>query len=150
MISTYDMTKVDIPYGILHDQKLKGVKCENNKMIFTFDIAIYPEDYTNDYYKQFVEYNHCDMIVELCEEPFNYYNLQSCPNNKGRFKGLSLNRNDFLNAINNTTSATFIECSAACREFTIELAVSWKNGRYKKYSLCYATLDAVKVEWKWY
>ena len=33
-----------MPYGVLHDQKLNSVKCENNQMIFTFDIKIFPQN----------------------------------------------------------------------------------------------------------
>ena len=32
------ISHISMPYGVLHDQKLNSVKCENNQMIFTFDI----------------------------------------------------------------------------------------------------------------
>lgn len=31
------ISHISMPYGVLHDQKLNSVKCENNQMIFTFD-----------------------------------------------------------------------------------------------------------------
>lgn len=155
MTETFDMTTVNIPYGVLHDQKLKSVKCEDNKMIFTFEIKIYPENYMNDYYKKYENYQYCDMIVEMYDEPFNYLCFEGSPNNRGKYKGISLNREDFLDAINKASSCTFVECSTSYREFRIELCIGFykakqKYRKYKKYNMCYATLDAKNVSWKWY
>lgn len=35
------ISHISMPYGVLHDQKLNSVKCENNQMIFTFDIKYF-------------------------------------------------------------------------------------------------------------
>lgn len=155
MIEVFNMNTVDIPYGILHDQKLKSVKCENNKMIFTFEIEIFPEDYTNDFYKKYEKYHYCNMIIEMFDEPFNYLSFEGCPNKHGKYNGISLNREDFLDAINNANSCTFVECSATSREFRVELCIGFykakrKYKKYKKYSMCYATFEAKNVSWKWY
>ena len=155
MTSEFDMSTVKIPYGVLHDSELTGVSCENNSMIFSFKFDIYPEDYTDDFYKQYESFKHCDMIVEMNEEPFNYFRLETCMNNSGKFQGLCLNREDFLNVINNASNVTFVECAVSYREFTVELCVDYyhakgKYKKYKKYHMCYITLDAAKVKWKWY
>ncbi|MBQ9531686.1 MAG: hypothetical protein IJR70_06400 [Eubacterium sp.] len=155
MISEFDMSAVNIPYGVLHDSSLTSVKCENNKMIFSFDIEIFPQDYTDDFYKQYEKFKKCNMIVEMAEEPFNYFSLLTCINNRGKFKGLSLNREDFLYAVNSATKATFIECSSTYSEFKIELSVSYHNAKgkarkYKKYDMFNITLDAKKVIWEWF
>ncbi|MGN0457767.1 MAG: hypothetical protein ACI4IL_02195 [Eubacterium sp.] len=155
MTSEFDMSRVDMPYGVLHDQKLSKVTSDNNKMIFTFDIEIYPQNYTDDFYKQYEDYKHCDMIVEMQEEPFNYFQFVSCPGKNGKFKGLDLGREEFIDIINNASSATFVECSATYGEFRIELCVNYYNAknkykRYKKYGMCYITLDAKKIIWNWY
>ena len=151
MTEKFNLSEVNIPYGILHDQKLKEVKCENNKLIFTFDIKIYPEDYTNEFYKTYLDYKCCDMIVYMNDEPFNYFSLIKSPDNHGKFSGLSLNREEFLNALNSSSEATFVECSTTYGEFTIELSIWYnKKCRYKKYNMCYALVDCKTVEWKWY
>lgn len=69
------ISHISMPYGVLHDQKLNSVKCENNQMIFTFDIKIFPQDYVGDCYKQYECYKHCDMIVAMKEESFNDFIL---------------------------------------------------------------------------
>ena len=155
MLEVFNLSEINIPYGILHDQRLNEVKCEGNRFVFTFDIKIHPEDYTNDYYKQYLDYKHCDMIVCMNDEPFNYFRMISALNNKGEFKGISLNREDFLEALNNSDSVTFVDCSATYNEFAIELCASFykakgKFKKYKKYGMCYALIDTEKVEWKWY
>ncbi len=154
MISEFDMSTVDIPYGVLHDSSLNGVTCENDKMIFSFDINIYPEDYTDDFYKQYEGFKHCNMIVEMAKEPWNYFALETSINNHGKFKGLSMNRETFLATVNSAVNATFVECAVSYREFKIELSVDLYNAKvkrkYKKYGMCYITLDATKVTWEWY
>ena len=155
MTSEFDMSRIDIPYGILHDQKLINVKIENDKMIFTFDIEIYPQNYTDDFYKQYVGFKHCDMIVDMSEEPFNYFQFVSCPDAKGKFKGLSLEREEFIDVINKASSVTFVECSVAYGEFRIELCIGYYDAKgqyrkYNKYSMCNITLDAKKITWNWY
>lgn len=63
-----------MPYGVLHDQILKKAHFKDNKMIFTFDIEIYPQDFLDDtYYEKFKDFKHCDMIVELAGETDNYF-----------------------------------------------------------------------------
>ena len=155
MLEVFNLSNINIPYGILHDQKLKSVKYEDNRLIFTFDIKIYPEDYTNDYYKTYLEYKHCDMIVYMNAEPFNYFRMLSCPNKRGQLKGLDLNGDDFLEALNNANSVTFVECATTYREFSIELCADFYNAKgifrkFKNYNMCYATIDTDKVEWNWY
>ena len=59
------ISHISMPYGVLHDQKLNSVKCENNQMIFTFDIKIFPQNYVGDCYKQYECYKHCDMIEAM-------------------------------------------------------------------------------------
>lgn len=155
MTEVFDMTTTDIPYGAIHDQKLKSVKCEDNKMIFTFDINLFSDDYDVDFYEKYRNYHYCDMIVEMNDEPFNYFSFESCINNRGKYKGISFNREDFLDAINNTSRCTFVECLTAYKEIRIELCIGFykakqKYRKYKKYDMCYATLDAKNVSWKWY
>ena len=38
METVFDMASINYPYGVLHDQKLKSVRNEDNKFIFTFDM----------------------------------------------------------------------------------------------------------------
>lgn len=154
MTNEFDMSTIKIPYGVLHDAKLKGVSEADNRMIFSFDFDLSPEDYEPEFYERYAGFKHCDMIVEMTDEPWNYFFLQTCLNGRGRFLGQSLGREEFVNAINNATEASFLECTAGYREFRIELAVNFfraKEGyhKYRKYVLCYITLDAKRIEWAW-
>ena len=132
-----------MPYGVLHDQKLNSVKCENNQMIFTFDIKIFPQNYVGDCYKQYECYKHCDMIVAMKEESFNDFNFVSATDKNGKFEGISLSQ------------AEFIDCFANNTELKIELSVNYYGAekqykKYRKFSICNITLSAEKVTWNWY
>ena len=155
METVFDMSTIDYPYGVLHDQKLSSVKIEDNKFIFTFDIELFKDNYYDEeVYEKYKSYKHCDMTVEMNDEPFNYFELVSSINSKGKFKGLSLNRENFVDVINNATSTTFVLCSATYGEFKIELSVYFdKRSKYKtynKYGMFKITLDAKKVTWNYY
>ena len=154
METVFDMSSVNYPYGVLHDQKLKSVKNEDNKFIFSFDIELFEDDYDKEIFEKYKNFKHCDMIVELNDEPFNYFELVESINSKGKFKGLSLNRENFIEAINYATTATFISCSATYGEFRIELCVYFdkkrKYKKYGKYDMCYITLDAKNITWNYY
>ena len=144
METVFDMANINYPYGVLHDQKLKSVRNEDNKFIFTFDIEVF-DDYDEEIFEKYKNYKRCDMTVEMNNEPFNYFELISSINNKGKFKGLSLNRENFVDVINNATSSSFVSCSATYGEFKIELCVY-----YNKYGMFQITLDAKKVTWNYY
>lgn len=149
------ISHISMPYGVLHDQKLNSVKCENNQMIFTFDIKIFPQDYVGDCYKQYECYKHCDMIVAMKEESFNDFNFVSATDKNGKFEGISLSQAEFINAINNAYTAEFIDCFANNSELKIELSVNYYGAekqykKYRKFSICNITLSAEKVTWNWY
>ncbi len=153
METVFDMSAVNYPYGVLHDQELRSVKNEDNKFIFRFDIKLFKNDYDEEIYEKYKSCKHCDMTVEMNDEPFNYFELVSAINTKGKFKGIRLNRKDFVEMINGATTATFVSCSATDGEFKIELCVYFdKKGKMKKYSkydMCNITLDAKRVVWNY-
>lgn len=154
MTEELDLTKLIVPYGILQFQRLKEVKCNDNKMTFKFDIDENPDNLL-DCFKPYARFKHCDMTVEMTNEPFNYFYLKSDSDRKGKFKGLILGQEELLNIVNNAYNVTLNECSATAKEFTIELCLSFDNatGKLKKYrafQLCIIKLNADKVEWNWY
>ena len=73
MTSELDISTINIPYGVLHDSILTGVKCKNNFMTFSFDIQIYPEDYTNDFYKQYKKYDMCYITLDATKVKWKWY-----------------------------------------------------------------------------
>lgn len=154
METVFDMTSVNYPYGVLHDQKLKSVKNDDNKFIFSFDIELFEDDYDKEIFEKYKNFKRCDMIVEMNSEPFNYFELVSAINTKGKFKGIRLNRKDFVEMINGATTATFVSCSATYGEFKIELDAYFskkeKYKKYNKYGMFQITLDAKKVTWNYY
>lgn len=149
------ISHISMPYGVLHDQKLKSVKCENNRMIFTFDIKIFPQNYVGDFYKQYESYKHCDMIVDMKDELFNDFRFVSETDKNGKFKGITLSQAEFVNAINNAYTAEFVDCFASNSKLKIELSVNYYGAekqykKYRKFSLCNITLSSEKVTWNWY
>ncbi len=156
MTEQFDMSSVNYPYGILHDQKLSKVTLDESKMVFTFDIVIYPNNYYDETFRKYENFKHCDMVVEIQDEPYNDIKFVTNVNGKGKFSGLSVNESEFIDIINNASSAEFVGCSATCcGEFRIQLAIGFYNakGKYKKYNkydMCYITLDATTVKWNWY
>ena len=154
MINEFDMSRIDIPYGVLHDQCLSNVNCKNNNMIFSFDIEIYPQNYSSGFYKQYETFKHCEMSVNMCDESGNEFILDTL-NLHGKIRGLSLSREEFLEAINSGIKATFVECYVTHNAITIELWVDFYNAKgkckkYKKFNNCYISLYATKIKWTWY
>lgn len=155
MTRELDLATMGVPYGVLHDQRLSSVKLEDDKMIFSFCIELYKEDYTEDIYNKYKEYKHCDMTVELCDLQLNEYSFKTSVKKDGTFKGISLNRDAFIDVINNASHATLIECSMACNEFRIELSTGFYDAKrpykkYNKYSVIEIVLYAKQVTWNWY
>ncbi len=153
MIEKFDITKLNIPYGALHDQKLKSVKLENNKMIFTFDINIFEQNYYDkDFFNKYSGFSHCDMVVEMCEDAFNYYEFSTAVNKHSKIETICLNVNDFMDIINHYYESEFIDCYVSHHSFKIELCIKHYNAqrKYKKYDICNVELDAKNIIWNWY
>ena len=53
METIFDMANINYPYGVLHDQKLKSVRNEDNKFIFTFDIEVFKDYYDEEIYEKY-------------------------------------------------------------------------------------------------
>lgn len=154
-----ELASLEIPYGVLHDQILRKVTCRDNSMIFTFDIRLFPEDYNygQDVYETYLPYKHCDMTVDMTKEPLGYFLLESAVDRNGKYRGLSLDRSDFLEAANHADEMTFLSCGvgAACREFHILFGIHFRHPtgtyrKYRKYGMCRVELSAERVRWKWY
>ncbi len=154
MKEIFDLTTVNIPYGVLHDQRLKEVKHEDKKWIFTFDIEVYPQDYIGDFYKTYQPYKHCDMVVE-CADDYCDCCLLSAVNSKGKFEGLEIADNNVSDVINNAPMASFIGCFADGNLLKIEFGINYYNAKgkyesFKNYCQCCLSLMANKLEWNWY
>ena len=154
MQSELDISKAMIPYGVLHDQVLTDVQYENGRMTFRFAIRLFPEDYPEETYQKYAAFRRCDMIVTLSPEPFLYFYLETCPDRHERYRGWRLDSAEFLDVVRRAGTVTFLECSAACRELQVELAVNFlkAKGKYRKYrksAVCRLVLDATGVQWKW-
>lgn len=157
MTTELELSKMDIPYGILHDQKLQKVICHDNTMRFTFDVQMFPDDYAEDIMQKFSPYTHCDMVVEMTKEPFNYFLLETAVDRHDRYRGRSLSRTDFLDVANHADEMTFLSCGvdATCREFHVLFGMHFAHPKgaykkYRKYGMCRVELSAERVQWKWY
>lgn len=156
MESSFDLAKVEIPYGVLHDQVLEKVMCQDNTMTFTFSVRLFPEDLAHDTFENYLPYTHCDMCVDLAKEPFNYFLLETALDRRSKYHGLSLGRAEFLDAANHADEMTFLSCGVDpnVREFQVLFGIHFRpKGAYKKfrkYGMCRVELNAERVRWKWY
>lgn len=146
MITKFDLSTMDIPYGVLHDECLKHVRRENNQMILTFDIS--EHESKSEFNQIFAKYKHCEMIITMTDDALNTYILQTAINGNGEFKGKSISETEFITAINNA-AATFIGCTASELKLCIELNACFKNKKYRQYCSCFIELEADNVKWKW-
>ena len=157
MESCLDIASIEMDYGVLHDQRCTTVVCRDNTMTFTFDIHLCPDDYAEDVYKKYQPYSRCDMLVEMTEEPFHYFLLETAVGRNNQYHGLSLGRTAFLDVANHADAITFLSCGvdAACREFHILFGISFRQRKrayrkFRKYGMCRVELSAKRVQWKWY
>ena len=68
METVFDMANINYPCGVLHDQKLKSVRNEDNKFIFTFDIELFKEDYYDEeIYEKYKEKENTDYRHSTCD-----------------------------------------------------------------------------------
>lgn len=156
MTESITLKDIDIPYGVLHDQKLLSAKKEDNKIIFTFEIKLYEQNFSNpDIYSKFREYNRCDMIIELCKDsPVNDIMLTYIHGKHNKINGYYIDTDEFVEAMNDC-DAEFITFFTNGIELIIQLSIT--NGfhsnqyrKYKKCNNCTAEFEAAKAAWKWY
>ena len=66
MKTEFELSNANIPYGVLHDQILSDLKYENGELIFTFDIEIFENDYTDkSVYEKFKNFLKSSITVSL-------------------------------------------------------------------------------------
>lgn len=154
MTEVFDTNKVNIPYGVLHDQNLVNIEYNDKELILSFRIELYKEDYTEEIYNKYKDYNYCEMKVELSNTEDCYCYLCDFINKKGEFSGIEIELErlkDFLFASNYTQ---FLSCMANSNSLQIDFATSFydakgKYRKYKHYSSLDVTLPAKNVTWEW-
>lgn len=154
MVEKLFLKNMSIPYGVLHDQKLFCVKQENGRLIFTFLIDIFEQNYLSDFYLKYKDFNRCDMIVELGEEDDDSYQLLTPVDRHNKFHGLLIDKEEFLNSVNDAV-ATFDDSLTNGYSFTVNLDINFYNSqkfkKYKKYSTCLIEIYTDKsVSFEWY
>ena len=95
------------------------------------------------------------MIIEMPEYSDPNLQFQTTANSKGEFKGVQLEVDDFVYALNNASSAEFVDCYVRCGEVIIDLAVGFYDAKddwkkYKNYTWCVINTEASKLKWNWY
>lgn len=156
MNTEFDVYGFNLPCGLIHDQKLSNIKIENDTIVLTFDIELYPQNYSDDtVYNQYKDFKHCEMIIEMpeCSDP--NLQFQTTANSKGVFKGIQLEVDDFVDALNNASSAEFVDCYVRCGEVIVDLDVGFYDAKgdfkkYKNYIWCVINTEASKLKWNWY
>ena len=156
MENSLEIADIEIPYGVLHDQVIEKVTCQDNTMVFTFAIRLFPDDYADDIYEKYSPYAHCDMCVDLAKEPFNYFLLETALDRRSKYCGLSLGRAEFSDVANHADEMTFLSCGVDpnVRELQVLFVIQFRQKgayrKYRKYGMCRVELNAERVRWNWY
>ena len=155
MKTDFEISSVNIPYGVLHDQKLKSMKYIDDEIMFTFDIELYPHDYPDDTYDKYKNYKYCDMKVQLSSKEDNYCCLSSCLDKNDEYKGLEITIEELCDLSKNANYLLFNTCLSNGNEFRILFSFGFYDakGKYKKYK-DYASLEMIllvkNASWNWY
>lgn len=151
MVERLLLKNMSIPYGVLHDQKLLCVKQENGRLIFTFEIEIFENNYIGEWYLKYKDFNRCDMIVKLGSEDDDEYHFLTAVDSHNNFQGLLIDKHEFLNFANDA-KVTFVDCHANGYSFTVNFDINSCNSqKFKKYSMCNIEIYTDKsVSFKWY
>lgn len=151
MVEKMLLKNMSIPYGVLHDQKLLCVKQENGRLIFTFEIEIFENNYIGEWYLKYKDFNRCDMIVKLGSEDDDEYHFLTAVDSHNKFHGLLIDKEKFLNFANDA-KVTFVDCHANGYSFTVNFDINSCNSqKFKKYSMCNIEIYTDKsVSFKWY
>ena len=82
MTENLQLNTINIPSGMLHDQRLLSANLTDNKLIFSFEIYLNDKEYSgSDFYEKYKRFNRCDMIVQMKNEPINDFALISSVDN---------------------------------------------------------------------
>lgn len=154
MVEKMLLKNMSIPYGVLYDQKLLYVKQENVRLVFTFDIEIFENNYSDEIYLKYKDFNRCDMIVKLGSEDDDEYHFLTAVDSHNKFHGLLIDKEKFLNSVNDA-KVTFVDCRANEYSFAVNLDINFCNSqnfkKYKRYSTCSIEIYTDKsVRFKWY
>ena len=157
MTENLQLNTINIPSGMLHDQRLLSANLTDNQLIFSFEIYLNDKEYSgSDFYEKYKRFNRCDMIVQMKNEPINDFYLISSVDKHGKFVGFDMKIDEFISVINKSESA-FLFCYTNGFIFRVEFATNFYNSKgmkkykkYKKYNTCHAEIEAESVSWNWY
>lgn len=154
MIEKFRLDSIDIPYGLLHDQRLMSASLNGNQLTFSFDTNFNENDYIDgEFYERYKGFNRCDMIVQLKKDGDHEFNLTSSVDKHRKFNGLTMDIDEFTNLINKS-EATFLSCYTNGYILKIEFGVNFYNSKdmskYRKYTMFSVDLEAESVSCNWY
>ena len=156
MKTEFELSNANIPYGVLHDQILSDLKYENGELIFTFDIEIFENDYTDkSVYKKFKNFKKCEMKISLdnCED--TEISLAECIGKSGKYKALVIPIEKLIEISKIANYISFYTCLTNGYELEIKLSSGFydakgKFKKYKEFASIEMTLYASKITWNWY
>lgn len=155
MIESIELNSVNIPYGVLHDQKLKNIEIINNTITFTFEIELYQNDYPKEIYNKYKAYKHCKMDVELLDNDDISCYLYYCIDKKGKFSGVEIQLDELQEFLDASNYMQFLTCMTNGCSFLMQFSIGFFDGKgkfkkFKHYSSLDLTVQAKNVSWKWY
>ena len=146
---------VQIPYGVLHDQIVNSIKLVDNKIVFTFEIELYENDYTAEVYSKYKDFKNCEMTVELYSNEDNYADLYTTLDKHNKFNGIEISLAEFCELYEKANYISFLNCLSNGYGWIIQFYSCFYDakGKYKKYKEI-STIDvfllANKITWNWY
>ena len=146
---------VQIPYGVLHDQIVKSIKLVDNKIVFTFEIKLYEDNYTAEVYGKYKDFKNCEMTVELYNDEDNYVDLYTTLDKNNKFSGIEMSPADFCELSEKANYISFLDCLSSGYGWIIRFSSGFYDakGKYRKYkdiSSIDVFLLANKIIWNWY
>ena len=101
---------VQIPYGVLHDQIVNSIKLVDNKIVFTFEIDLYENDYTAEVYSKYKDFKNCEMTIELYSNEDNYADLYTFLDKHDKFNGIEISLAEFCELYEKANCISFLDC----------------------------------------
>lgn len=154
MTECLNANEIVIPYGILHDQLLSSLKYDDVRIIFTFDISVSKNDYSDEFRSKYASFSKCDMIIKLKKDAIKDIVFETAVDYKtNKYVGIELDEKKFIEYMNCCEKAKFLDCMAGDTMFTVEFCLMKFSNKFRKltkYSSCKASFEYKSVTWNWY
>lgn len=154
MTERLNLSDINIPGGMLHDHKLTNIKDDGNRIILSFDFYWMNDYVETEYTSKFKDCTKCEMVIELNDDFGEFALKGSVKRGTNKYNCLALNIDDFVDALNCCSEATFLSVYTNGYVLIIEFAVSFYNcknyfKRFKRYGIAKMEVCAKSITCSW-